>query len=48
MKRLLCSPSASFCCAVFLAASSTNELLRMANFWKVRLQEGREGNVTAT
>lgn len=38
-----CSPSCCLCSAVFLAASSTRELLRMAKRWKVRLREGGRG-----
>ena len=34
------APSCSLCAAVFLAASSIIALLRMANFWNVRLRPG--------
>jgi hypothetical protein len=40
-----CSPSCCRPCAVFLAASSTTALLRMANFWKVRLQQATRAHV---
>lgn len=51
MNRPLCSPSFSLCSAVFFAASSIIELVRMANRWKVRLRaegpgtrDGKWGN----